>query len=316
MSAKASVKQLLLSKKITRNILFFLFHKKLSRHVCDRQIDSYVKKQTVDANKIVKDLWVCLTSFPARIDEVQYPVFSMLRQAILPEKIILWLSEEQFPNKEGQLPQRLVSLRNSIFEIHWCEDLRSYKKLVPALSLNEHKNIVICDDDIFYRKNTLKILWKEHLEHPNDVICHIGKKMVFEEGAVLPYEKWQFVDTCTGQKDVLPIGGGTILYPAEILENSPLLQNKELFKKLAFFADDIWFWWSITQAGYSVLVPNHSIKKMIYVNPEREYGLNEGLTLAKLNEGQNMNDLQLRNIVEYFQTDIFTLTNKTSAKFK
>lgn len=47
---------------------------------------------TISEKKIV----VSLTSFPARIKKVHIVIESLLNQTIKPDKIILWLSKEQF----------------------------------------------------------------------------------------------------------------------------------------------------------------------------------------------------------------------------
>ena len=304
-----TAKQFLLSKKLSREILFLLFHKKVNRKRIDKEIDAFYQKKEQMMSKMrlrmKKNIVVSLTSFPDRIAEVQYAVYSMLCQSVMPEKIILWLSDSQFPNKDADLPSRLLSLLCDFFEIRWCRDMRSYKKLVPFLSECTGKSVVICDDDIFYRKHTLKYLIEAHKKQHDDVICHIGKRMTFDEnGILLPYERWSWCASCQSEKTVLPIGGGTVLYPAPVLEKAQLLGREDLFKKLAFYADDIWFWFSVVSAGFSVTIPKHTYKKMIFVNPEREYGITADFTLAKVNEGKNLNDEQIKNIEAHFGTSI------------
>ena len=46
-----------------------------------------------------KQLIVTLTSFPERINEVHLCINTLLNQTLKPDKIILWLAEEEFPNK-------------------------------------------------------------------------------------------------------------------------------------------------------------------------------------------------------------------------
>lgn len=313
-----SFKIMLLSKKVPRAILFFIFHKKVNRKIINKKIDKlmhcndfYEKKSKI----ITKDLIVSLTSFPDRIDEVQYTVYSLLNQSLLPEKIILWLAREQFEGKEKNLPSKLIALQNAtnrMFEIYWCKDMRSYKKLIPLISSSydefKGKNIVICDDDIYYRKYTIQKLLEEHYRHPLDVICHIGKKMQFSKNKeLLPYDQWKWCKYCMGENTVLPIGAGTVLYPADIIEKAPLLGRIDLFEKLAPKADDIWFWFSIVKEGFFISIPKHAYKKMIYINPEREYGLVEGFTLSKINDGQKLNDKQLNNIELFFGKKIWEI---------
>ena len=52
---------------------------------------------------------VSITSFPARINEIWITIETLLRQSFKPDKIILWLGEEQFPDK--QLPESLTMLK-------------------------------------------------------------------------------------------------------------------------------------------------------------------------------------------------------------
>ena len=47
-----------------------------------------------------------LTTFPQRINIVSETIKTILAQSIKPDKVILWLAEEQFPQKETELPER------------------------------------------------------------------------------------------------------------------------------------------------------------------------------------------------------------------
>ena len=59
---------------------------------------------------------ISFTSFPARINDVWKVVESLKNQSILPAKIILWLSKEQFPDGSG-IPASLKDREGDIFEI-------------------------------------------------------------------------------------------------------------------------------------------------------------------------------------------------------
>jgi hypothetical protein len=45
-----------------------------------------------------------LTSFPARINHTYISIECLLRQSVNPDRIILWLAEDQFPNQLNDLP--------------------------------------------------------------------------------------------------------------------------------------------------------------------------------------------------------------------
>ena len=103
---------------------------------------------------------VSLTSFPERMYDIHYCLYSLLTQELKPKKVILWLAEEQFPNKE----------EDNGLSIKWCNDIKAYKKLIPALKAYPNDYIVTADDDLFYPKNWLKEIWQTHKEYPGTII--------------------------------------------------------------------------------------------------------------------------------------------------
>ena len=59
----------------------------------------------------------------------------MSKQTLKPTKIILNLAEEEFPNKENDLPKDLVveAKNNPLFEIYWIkENTTVWKKILPT----------------------------------------------------------------------------------------------------------------------------------------------------------------------------------------
>ena len=99
-----------------------------------------------------KKIIVSLTSYPARIDVVNTTIESILNQSLKANRIILWLAPEQFPNKEKDLPDKLIKLKKYGLIIDWYHDIGSYKKLIPTLKLYPNDIIVTADDDVLYNK--------------------------------------------------------------------------------------------------------------------------------------------------------------------
>lgn len=101
---------------------------------------------------------VSMTSWPARINHVAFTVYMMLSQTVRPDKIIINLSQKEFPNKLRDLPKELV---NTIYackevEIVWHNNnTRAFKKVIPTIM--RYKNIdcwVISVDDDWQYSNT------------------------------------------------------------------------------------------------------------------------------------------------------------------
>ena len=63
----------------------------------------HVSKIGTSTNKRKPLLIVSLTSFPERINLAHITISTLLNQSLEPDKIILWLAEEQFFQKENDL---------------------------------------------------------------------------------------------------------------------------------------------------------------------------------------------------------------------
>ena len=77
------------------------------------------------------EIIISLTTYSLRIHNVYIALESLLNQTIKPNRIILWLAEEEF--NEANLPISVLRLKERGVEIRFCEDYKSYKKLIPTL---------------------------------------------------------------------------------------------------------------------------------------------------------------------------------------
>lgn len=248
------------------------------------------------ASEEINNLIISLTSYPARIRTVHKTIESLLNQTYHAEKIVLWLAEEQFPNKEKDLPQNLVELTNGTnFEIDWCEDIRSYKKLIPTLRLYPDSVIITCDDDVVYDENCLEVLYDTHLKDPHSIWCHRGHYMLFDKNKELkPYRKWfRCISTHKPSFNILQTGVGAVLYPPKCFYKDIL--NKELFMELAHDADDIWFWAMVVLNGTKIgVVKNNLASTNSYIKDDKN-----ALYLKNLDYG---NDNVLKSMFEHYPT--------------
>ena len=121
---------------------------------------------------------VSLTSFPAAITYAEQAVKSILNGSVLPDKLILYLTFSQFG--EVGIPESLKSLSESspIFEIrNYDRDIRSYRKLIPALNDFPEAIIVTLDDDVAYNRHMLEDLLNLHAQIPDAVLAHRAKRI-------------------------------------------------------------------------------------------------------------------------------------------
>lgn len=209
----------------------------------------------MNTNRLGRQVIVSMTSFPAAIQYAAKTIRSILDGSVLPDKLVLYLTFSQFG--EDGVPQELLALaeENAVFEIrNYDRDIRSYRKLIPALHDFPDAVIVTVDDDVHYHKNMLRDLLRLHGQVPGAVLAHRAKLM--KPG--LPYRKWRkyrwyhFL-TCKIHSGFTNIqtGVGGVLYPPHSL-NAKML-DVELFTSIAPTTDDIWFWAAAVANGTSIV---------------------------------------------------------------
>lgn len=236
-------------------------------------------------------LIISLTSYPARINTVNQTIQSLLNQSMKADKVILWLALEQFPNKEADLPQQLLDLRKSGLTIDWYHDIKSYKKLIPALKKYPDAIVVTADDDLLYQKDWLLNLYHAYLQDKKTIWCHRAHRIILDKhGKMLPYNLWKKCVT----KNIpsarnFPTTGGGVLYPPQTFYKDVL--DEKRFMDIAPTADDIWFWTMIVLNAKKVNVvkQNFSIQN---IEGSQEQNL--------FKDNKYLNDTYLTNVLEAY----------------
>lgn len=285
-----------ISIKFKRNPLCFI------KYIDKKQISNQIElcPYGLSEEKRTSKVIVSLTSFPQRMYDIHFCLYSLLNQSLKPDRLILWLAEEEFPNKEKDIPNTVLSFKEKGLEIKWCNNIKSYKKLIPALKEFPNAIIVTADDDIYYPVDWLEKLYNSYQKEPQYIHCHRAHKILFDSNKkILPYKMWEH-ETYNQQPDYINFftGAGGVLYPQGCLNTDVL--NEELFTSLAPNADDIWFWAMAVIQGTKIKVVEDNIKQLTYINPERELGLNGEATLCSQNCGKGQNDIQLAQVLKHY----------------
>lgn len=241
---------------------------------------------------------VSFTSFPGAINFAPGVVESLLAGSVLPDRIVLYITGSQFG--EGDMPEKLLELEkdNEIFEIrNFDRDIRSYRKLVPALRDFPEDIIVTVDDDVAYHPHMLRDLLRMHEKFPGEIIAHRAKKLRLGK----PYRKWKkyrWYDFLTKKHrlrfDTMQTGVGGVLYPPHSLREDMIDESR--FTELAPTADDIWFWAAVVANGRKIVpVP-------FGYNKPRSLGKPKELSLKAVNfkSGTDRNRSQLEAVISRY----------------
>ncbi|MEZ9368103.1 glycosyl transferase [Shewanella sp. 10N.286.51.B2] len=197
--------------------------------------ESLVKSGINDETGVI----VSLTTYDKRIHDVHLVIESIGMQTVKPDKIVLWLDENEFSLET--IPLILHKQIERGLEVCFCPNYRSYKKLIPTLQKYPGKNIITIDDDVLYPYDLIEGLVREHKLYPDCIISYMVHSIILDNtGKVKSYADWMhdFKDNAPSYLHV-PIGVGGVFYPSGLLSDECL--NVKEFTKLAPAADDIWF---------------------------------------------------------------------------
>lgn len=256
---------------------------------------------------------ISLTSYPKRMYDIHLCLYSLLTQSFKPDSVILWLAREQFPNGLDDVPLKVLNLQQWGLTIKWCDDYRSYKKLIPSLQEYPNDIIVTADDDLFYSPDWLFVLWKNYLKsNRKSLIAHRCHRVQLQKDGVQPYSQWRkCVDDCSRTFHNFPTNGGGTLFPPNSLHDD--VKNYALAAKYCPYGDDIWIWGMAVRHGTKIQVVDtpHRIR---YVNAAREINMNDDGTLFQSNKTGN--DDQIRKLCNAYPEIRQTLIKEENEKLK
>ena len=190
-------------------------------------------------NKIV----VSMTSYPGRIMNVGKSIFLLLKkQTIKPDEIHLWLSIEEFPNKEKSLPEDLnliIEKCDDVF-LHWLEKNTYVHKRHEIFKFIEDAYVFLIDDDVRYSDNLIETVVRKAKQYPNTIVCYnrydqhryVEKHILY--GNPTPIDLPPFINKYRwcGQS-MIPSN----IYPKECLTK----ENQEIRDRTSPVSDECWF---------------------------------------------------------------------------
>ena len=191
---------------------------------------------------------ITLTSYPPRFATLHLTLKNLLTQDVASYQVILWLYKEDFE----ALPDAIKRLeKNPLFSIRLCkENIKSYKKLIPALREYKEYFLVTADDDAYYPTTWLRTLINGYNDTVKAVVGLRGHIIaVDEKNTILPYKQWQGnIDATTLDKKVFLTGLGGILYPPHCFDEEVF--NQANFISVCGSTDDIWFFYMLHRNGF------------------------------------------------------------------
>lgn len=259
------------------------------RRLANSTLPGFLNRHAVTP-RVCNKLLVSFTSYPARINDVWKVIECLKKQTVLPEKIILWLSRDQFKDRTC-IPVEILRQEDDLFEARLVDgDIRSHKKYYYAFQQFPDWTIITCDDDVFYDRGMIKRLVDMSKIYPGCVIANHSSMITFDKkGDVESYDKWNHREKPGLSTNRCQIGVGGVLYPPQSLDDMVL--DKDVFTKITPYADDIW------------LNAMARLKKTPVVQTSEWFlplpVVTKSSSLSAINNGENKNDLQIAALRKY-----------------
>lgn len=247
---RKSIEHLKIPETIRIPVFGGLWYQYLSRKENEILNDYKLREMGVNSEHREIKVTASLTSFPARINYVHIAIKSLLLQSYKPDRVILWLANEQF--LDSTLPQCLTELINYGLEIKWCDDLYGHKKYYYCIKEQQENEVVITfDDDIIYPIDAIKRLVEKHKEFPNCLICERAQAIDYDErGKVKNPGNWKTISDI-GYKlpsySLNPSPGGGCLIPYNGFYKDAIDEQK--IRALAYKNDDLWYMFMAAENG-------------------------------------------------------------------
>lgn len=241
-----------------------------------------------------KRIIISLTSYPKRIMHTPTAIASMMCQTMKPDKIVLYLAKEDFPDRK--LPRIYQKIKENGVEIRFRDNLRVHMKYYYAFKEFPDDLVITIDDDILYNRDLIEKLYQSYLKEPDEVHAAYVDRLTFDDEAhLLPYGEWNYRFINKDKKSshqYMALGVGGVLYsPRKFCSE---VFNTEMIKKLCPTNDDIWLKFMEVLSG--IKVRNVAMKKTGAVLRDTQRNL--ALGLINMTEGRN--DVQLREMAEYY----------------
>lgn len=273
-----------------------------------QEVANYLREASISSfrpnHSLPGSLVVSLTSYSSRFDNLYLTLRSLMLQEVSPDHLILWIAEEE----KKELPKNVWELEQYGLNIRFCENIRSYKKIVPSLREYPDSFIVTADDDLYYDSKWLKGLVDSWDGDERTVIAHRAHKVVLnDKGRPLPYKKWKWE---VGEKEpvdglIFPTSGAGVLWPPHVFHSDVTYVRR--FMELCPSADDIWLYWMASLNGAKV-------KRSTYEFRFIEWPNNGVSPLWKENVIGGGNDRQIEKLMGFYSNPFFVSREVEASK--
>lgn len=263
------------------------------------------RKKGLKHRKEGRRVIVSLTTVPARIDKVWITVESLLRQKEKPDRILLWLAEDEF--RDVPIPKMLKMQEKRGLEIRYCNNLRSYKKFYYSMLEFPDDYVLTVDDDSIYSERMIREMLTVSGLYPNCIISNRAHKIRADEQGLFEYLRWHSYDdrrniSETPSYQNFFTGNGGVLFPVRLLDK--VIFNQNAFLEIAPTADDAWLNFAAWKSKIKVVNTSGILGFVLPIQSICYQGLCIENSAREKGSWECKNDIQIRKVLKYLEIDI------------
>ena len=244
---------------------------------------------------------VSLTSNEKNFSGLELTLYSLCKQEVCPDRIIVWLSDEF---ELSDLPYSLTRFIKNGVEFRFVKDKDSYTDFIYALREFGNSIIVLAKDDVYYPKNWLKKLYHSYISKPKDIHVHLANRVKYGNKKVYPYKQW---DNYIGEENAsyrnFSIASGGILFPPHCFSNE--IFREDIYKKKVKAEPEVWYWVMALVSDRKIRVVKNHISNFSSTSFIRK--LNQVFN----NSNQtSLIDLQIEKLMTYYKNNLIQKLNE------
>jgi hypothetical protein len=180
---------------------------------------------------------ITMTSWVKRINYVAKAIYRFLTtQLDKPDIFYLWLSEEEFPNKEKDLPEDLLLICNTFnIKISWTKENEYCHKRWYVYPLHYNDIVIAIDDDCIYDKNLINFARTiAYNKIVYTIFNNLTNEMFFNNDIKINYK------LSTSCSNKIKLSGNSIYPPGTFPLEAISEENIKLRKKYCKKCDESW----------------------------------------------------------------------------